>query len=161
MANRSQEEVTRLGLISLTPFVFSALVLWLSPWIVPQRMALDFHQIALAYGSVMVAYLAGVNTGGFLSSASKAPSSFFQSQMVMLAAFFAIMPSGVFSFSVGSAWRHILILILLIILLMRDLNAANAGALPRWYGALRIRLTFWAGASIILIFSRLFLWGFY
>ena len=161
MASRSQEEMTRLGLIGLTPFVFSAVVLWLSPWLIPQYTALDFHQIALVYGGVTVAYLAGLNAGGFLTSASKAPGSFFQGQIITLVAFLAIMPSGVFSFSVGSAWRHIIILILLIVLLLRDLNAANAGNLPRWYGALRVRLTFWAGVSIILIFTRLFLWGFY
>ena len=44
MANhRQQEEMTTLGFYGLAPFALSAAVLWLSPWIAPQSIALDFH----------------------------------------------------------------------------------------------------------------------
>lgn len=156
-----QEEMTRLGFYGLIPFVAGAVALWLSPMILPQHIALDFHQFALVYGGLIVAYLAGVGGGAFLTPKLKSRESFLPGQLITLVAFAAILPSGVFFLSIGAAWRHVIILALLIYLLMRDLNAVNGGALPRWYGTLRTRLTFWAGLSILLIISRLLLWGFY
>jgi hypothetical protein len=159
--NRQREQMTTLGLYGLAPFAVSAAALWLSPWIVPQWLALDFHQIALAYGAIVVAYLAGAGAGASLSPAQKLRESFVPGQLITLAAFAAIVPNGVFFLSLGGVWRHTVILVLLAYLLMRDLNAANAGLYPKWYGALRLRLTFWAGLFILLIISRLLLWRYY
>ena len=78
-----------------------------------------------------------------------------------LVALIAILPRGTFLFSLGAAWSQLVILILLIYLLMRDLAAVNDGILPRWYGTLRTRLTFWAGLAILMMISRLLLLGFY
>ncbi len=161
MADRQKEEMTQLGLLSLLPFVATAVALWLSPWLLPQYFALDFHQFTLVYGGVMVAYLAGAGAGVTLAPAVKQYESLLPGQLITLLAFVAIIPSGVFFFSLGAAWRHLIILLLLIYLLMRDLQAASAGVLPRWYAQLRIRLTLWAGLAIGLIIVRLFVWGFY
>ncbi len=161
MANRQKEQMTRLGLLSLTPFILAAVALWLSPWLLPQYIALDFHQLALIYGGAMVAYLAGAGAGVTLSPAVKQYESFLPGQLITLLAVAAIIPSGVFFFSLDAAWRHLIILALLIYLLMRDLQAASAGVLPRWYAQLRLRLTLWAGLAIALIIARLFVWGFY
>ncbi len=161
MANRQKEEMTRLGLFGLLPFIAAAVALWLSPWLLPQYIALDFHQFALVYGGVVVAYLAGAGAGATLSPEVKKFESFLPGQLVTLVAFSAILSSGVFFFSLGAVWRHLIILLLLIYLLMRDLQAVSAGVLPRWYGQLRLRLTLWAGLAITLIASRLLLWGFY
>lgn len=160
-ASKQQLEMTRLGFYGLTPFVVSAVALWLSPWLLPRYIALDFHQIALAYGAIIVAYLAGGGAGASLSPAQKLRESFLPGQLITLAAFAAIIPSGTFFLSLDAVWRHLIILVLLVYLLMRDLNAVNAGLFPKWYGALRTRLTFWAGLSIVLIISRLLLWGYY
>ena len=156
-----REEMTRLGFYGLIPFAAGAVALWLSPWILPLHIALDFHQIALVYGGLVIAYLAGVGGGAILTPKLKSTESFLPGQLIALVAFAAILPSGVFFLSIGAAWRHAIILILLIYLLMRDLGAVNDGLLPRWYGTLRIRLTFWAGLSIMMIISRLLLLGFY
>ncbi|MHA7871100.1 MAG: DUF3429 family protein [Hyphococcus sp.] len=161
MSRRQKEEMTRLGVYGLIPFAASAAALWMSPWIIPQHIALDFHHLALVYGGIIVAYLAGGGAGAVLAPKAKVTESFLPGQLITLAAFAAILPTGVFFMSIGAAWRHTIILILLIYLLMRDTGAANAGVLPRWYGALRMRLTFWASLSILLIISRLLLWGFY
>jgi Protein of unknown function (DUF3429) len=161
MRHSQQEEMTRLGLWGLLPFIAGAVALWLSPLILPQYIALDFHQFALIYGGVTVAHLAGAGAGAILTPKVKTRSSYLPGQLITLAAFIAILPSGVFFFSIGAAWRHAIILLLLIYLLMRDTNAVNAGLLPHWYGTLRMRLTFWAGLSILLVISRLLLWGFY
>ena len=161
MANRQKEEMTRLGLFGLLPFIAAAVALWLSPWLLPQYIALDFHQFALVFGGLIVAYLAGAGAGATLSPDMKKYESFLPGQLVTLVAFAAILSSGVFFFSLGAVWRHLIILLLLIYLLMRDLQAVSAGVLPRWYGQLRLRLTLWAGLAITLIVSRLLLWGFY
>lgn len=161
MNSLKQDEMTRLGLLGLIPFVASAVALWLSPWLLPQHIALDFHQLALVYGGIIVAYMAGIGAGAMLPPSLNENRSFLPSMLVTLAAFFIILPSGTFFMSLGAAWRHLVIILLLIYLLLRDLSAVEAGALPKWYGALRVRLTFWASASLSLVIGRLFLWGYY
>lgn len=160
-AGKQQIEMTRLGFYGLIPFVVSAVGVWLSPWLLPQYVGLDFHQIALAYGAIIVAYLAGGGAGASLSPAQKMRESFIPGQLITLAAFVAVIPNGTFFLSLDAVWRHVVILMLLVYLLMRDLNAVRVGFFPRWYGALRTRLTFWAALSIMLIISRLLLWGHY
>ena len=169
MTDLKQEEMTRLGLLGLVPFIAGAGALWLSPWIVPQHIALDFHQMALAYGGIIVAYMAGMGAGAMLApspgaksgAGPGAPRSFLPGMLVALTAFLFILPPGTFFFSIGAAQRHLVIILLLIYLLLRDLAAARIGEAPGWYGRLRIRLTFWASASLSLIVVRLFLWGYY
>ncbi|WDI30309.1 DUF3429 domain-containing protein [Hyphococcus flavus] len=159
--NKQQDEMTRLGFYGLTPFVLSAVALWTSPIVLPQHVALDFHQLSLVYGAVIVAYLSGAGAGVTLTPTQKLRESFLPGQLIALVAFVAIIPDGVLFMWLGAAWRHTIILVLLIYLLMRDMNATSAGLFPNWYGALRLRLTFWAGLSILLIISRLVLWGYY
>lgn len=161
MRDLKQEEMTRLGLLGLVPFIAGAAALWLSPWILPQHIALDFHQMTLAYGGIIVAYMAGMGAGAMLGPSAHATRSFLPGMLVTLAAFFFILPPGTSFFSIGAAWRHLVIILLLIYLLLRDLSAVRIGELPGWYGGLRIRLTFWASAALSLIVVRLFLWGYY
>ena len=159
--NAQQRQLTTYGLYALTPFVLSAAAMWLSPTILPQYVALDFHQLSLAYSALFIAYLAGAGAGTSLSPAQKLRESFLPGLLITLVAFAAILPNGVFFISIGAAWRHVVILVLLVYLLLRDMNASAAGLFPKWYSALRMRLTFWAGISIVLIISRLVLWGYY
>jgi hypothetical protein len=160
-ANRQQEEMTKLGFYGLTPFVISAAALWISPIVLPQHVALDFHWLALVYGAVIVGYLSGAGAGVTLAPTQKLRESFVPGQLIALVAFVAVIPDGVLFMWLGAAPRHFIILVLLVYLLMRDMNATSAGLYPKWYGALRLRLTFWAGLSILLIISRLLMWGFY
>ena len=67
--NRQEADMTTFGLYGLAPFVIAAAALWLSPYVLPQYLALDFHQIALVYGAVVVAYLAGAGAGTTLTPA--------------------------------------------------------------------------------------------
>lgn len=161
MALPRKEEVTQIGVVGLFPFVAAAVVLWLSPWLLPAGAVFHFHQFALLYGAVVVAWLAGAGAGAQLAQKEKDVGSFMPGVLVALIGFLAVLPDGVFFITLGAAWRHAIILILLIYLLLRDQNAVAAGHLPRWYGALRLRLTFWAGLALLLIISRLILWGYY
>ena len=153
--------MTRLGFYGLIPFYVCAIALWLSPFILPQYIALDFHQIALAYGAVIAAYLSGIGAGGHFHASRKSRRSFLPSMLITLAAFFAIIPSGVFFMSIGAAWRPVIILLILIYLYFRDMNGVREGALPKWYGALRGQLTLFAGTAIFLIIARLTMWGYF
>lgn len=161
MALPRKEEVAQIGFIGLTPFIAAAVALWLSPQILPSGVVFHFHQLALIYGAVVVAYLAGSGAGAQLAQKEKTVGSFLPGVLITLVALMAALPSGVFFITLGGAWRHLIILILLIVLLIRDQNAVAAGHLPRWYGALRMRLTFWAGLALLLIVSRLLMWGYY
>ncbi len=161
MAADQREQMTRLGLYGVIPFIAAAVALWISPVLLPQYIALDFHQLALIYGGVVVVYLSGIEAGALLTIQTKHTRSFLPGMMVTLAAFLVMLPSGTFFFSIGAAWRHLFILALLIYLLLRDLRSVKAGLTPIWYGNLRTRVTLWMSLSIMLIIIRLFVWGFY
>lgn len=160
MNDPKQTEMTRLGLLGLIPFVSGAVAVWLAPWLLPTHLALDFHQMTLAYGAIIVAYMAGVGAGAMLG-ARAAGRGLLPGMLATLAAVVCILPPGVFFFSAGAAWRHLVIILLLIYLLLRDLAAVRVGETPAWYAPLRIRLTFWACVSLSFIVVRLFLWGYY
>ncbi len=149
-----QEEMTRLGLFGLAPFVFGAAVMWTSPLIAPQWMALNIHTLVLSYGGIIAAYMAGVGAGAGLKS--HAPASLLGGMIATLAAWFAIWPGGFLYFSVPSVQRYLILIAVYVWILMRDLRAA--GEFPSWYGALRTRLTFWACISLVLIMARLLSW---
>lgn len=161
MPKRSIEEMHQLGFLGLTPFVACAVAMWLSPWLLPVHIALDFHQLALVYGGLIVAYLSGVGAGAMLAPGVKSIRSFLPSQLATLAALIAIVPQGTFFIAIDAVWRHLILLLALIYLLLRDVNGARLGHLAGWYVDLRQRLTFFAAVSIALIAARLALWGYY
>lgn len=161
MALPRKEEVAQIGYIGLIPFIAAAVVLWLSPWLLPAGAVFHFHQFALVYGAVVVAGLAGGGAGAQLAQKEKNVGSFLPGVLIALVGLLAASPDGVFFITLGAAWRHLIILVLLIILLFRDQSAVAAGYLPRWYGILRARLTFWTGLALLLIVSRLLMWGYY
>lgn len=149
-----QEEMTRLGLFGLAPFIFGAAVMWTSPLILPQWIALNIHTLVLSYGGIIAAYLAGAGAGAGLKS--HAPASLLPGMIATLAAWFAIWPAGLLTFSVPAVQRYMILIAVFVWILMRDLRATSD--FPSWYGALRTRLTFWACISLILIMARLISW---
>jgi len=157
-----EEEMTRLGYYGLTPFAFGAIAMWLAP-ILPfgKSFALTMHSMVLAYGGVIAAYLAGVGAGGLLSGPRTVDDSFLLNMIAALVAFLAVWTNLPFTLDIAAAWRHAMVFLVLIYLLLRDLRAVDAGNLPQWYGALRTRLTFWAGVSILAVISKLILWNYY
>lgn len=158
---RDQEEMTRLGFYGLSPFVFGAALMWISPFIIPQWVALNIHSLVLAYAGIIAAFLAGTGIGAALKSGHDSYEPFLPRMLAALVAWFAIWPGGFLTFSVPAVWRYVIIVIVFVWLLMRDLETTAKGGFPSWYGALRIRLTFWACVSLVLIMSRLILWRHY
>lgn len=154
-----QEELTRLGYYAVAPFIFSAALMWMSPVIIPQWVALNVHTLILAYGGIVAALLAGAGIGAALRSPFSEP--LLPALLAALIAWFAIWPSGFLTISVAAVWRYLLLIFLLVFLLNRDLAAAARGDFPAWYGPLRTRLTFWMVVSLILIMARLISWRYY
>ena len=117
--------------------------------------------MVLAYGGVIAAYLADVGAGGLLSGSRGLNDALLPNMVVALVAFLAVWPNFPLNLDIAAAWRHAMVLFVLIYLLLRDLRAIAAGNLPQWYGPLRKRLTFWAGISILAIISKLIFLGYY
>lgn len=149
-----QEEMTQLGILGLSPFVFGAAAMWIAPFVIPQWVALNIHTLVLAYGGIIAAYMAGVGAGAGLNVVRAEP--LLAGMIAALAAWFAIWPGGFLTFSVPAAWRYLILIAVFVWLLLRDLRAA--GSFPSWYGPLRIRLTFWTCISLVLIMARLISW---
>ena len=164
MANRNardrRAEMTELGLAGLAPFWLAAVALWTAPFITSMNFALTMHSMALVYGAVIASYLAGIGAGGLIAGARPSNEPLLPGMVATLLAWIAAWTIWPFDLHLGAAWRHLLILFVLIYLLFRDLRAVAAGALPSWYGSLRVRLTFWAGLAILAIASRLILIGY-
>ena len=153
-----EEELTRLGRLALIPFGVGAAVMWLSPWLAPQSIAMEIHHIVLPYAAVIAAFLAGSAAGAELIPKLGPPQSFLPPILAALAAWLVVWQGHPFLY-IGPAWRYLIIIALFIYLLLRDLAAVRAELLPRWYGELRKYLTFWATMALLLMMSRLLLWG--
>ena len=163
MRRSEYDRIARAGFYSVAPFVAAAVAVWLSPMILPQHLALDIQRAVLVYAALLSMIVAGIGACADLTSA--APAGGRRTLGPLIAAFFAallaILPNGVFFINIGGTWRYVIMLLVLIFLLTRDLDAVRAGQLPRWYGDLRARLTFWMVLSITLIVARLMIWGHY
>lgn len=161
MDGRRREEMTRLGLLGLLPLAIAAIGLWMAPWALPMRFALDLHQMALAYAGIVAAYLAGIGAGGMLAAPGRTAEGLLAGMVAALIAWIAVWGGGLFNIVLGAAWRYALVIGVLAYLWLRDVRAAEAGELPRWYASLRGRLTFWACLCLLAIMSRMLLWGYY
>ncbi|MEM9706196.1 MAG: DUF3429 domain-containing protein [Pseudomonadota bacterium] len=157
-----QQELTELGLAGLAPFWVAAIGVWVVPVLTNSTsFALTLHSMALAYGAIIASYMAGMGAGGLVAGARQSGEPLLPGMVATLVAWLAAWTNLPFTLSLAASWRHALILMVLGYLLLRDLRAVATGVAPTWYGPLRMRLTFWASLAIILIISRLMLWGYY
>ncbi len=144
-----QDDLTRLGLYAAAPFVFAAAIMWASPLIIPQWVALNIHTLILAYGGVIAAFFAGAAASGALYAGAASRAAPFL--IACLAAWFAIWPSGFLYFSVPAVWRYLILIIVFLWLSMRGTSQSA-------YGAVQTRMTFWIAVSLVLIMARLIAW---
>lgn len=154
MSDRRREELTGLGLMGLVPFFVCVIGVWLSPWIVSPGAADGLRALALFYGAIIVSYLAGFGGGGILAKSPATREPFLPGMIAALAAWLAMLPADAFGVYLPDYLRYFLVIAAFAYLLLRDLRAVAGGLLPGWYGALRIRLTFWAVISLMLIMAR-------
>ena len=160
MAQSDQNEFTRWGLLGVIPLLVTVVSLWLSPWIIPQHIAIDFAWGALIYLGIVIGFLTGVSAG--LDMHPQNPfRPFMPHALIIAVTVAALLPSGFLFFSLPFAWRFVVIIVVLFYILLRDLDASASARAPTWYGQLRTRLSFWVGLSATLIILRLFFWGMY
>lgn len=147
-----RSEITMLGIMGLIPFVLGAIIVWgavgVTGW---QRPALVAQSLVLSYGGVICAYMAGTGAGGLLFGPQTSREPLFPAIIATLIAWIAISHNLPFNMDIPQAWRHALVLLVLVYLLLRDLRAVDSGNLPSWYGGLRIFLTSVAGTCLFAI----------
>lgn len=153
-----EANLSRLGHYGLLPLILAAIAIWASPWGMPFNIAMDMHQLALAYAGVVAAYLAGVGAGGALAGRG-GDVSLTGGMIAVIVAWIAIGQASVLAIAPGNVWRYVAVIVVLAWLLARDLAAVSAGALPGWYGELRTRLTLWASLLLAAIALRLVMLG--
>lgn len=144
-----QRELSLLGYAGLIPFFAGAVLQWTPNEILGPRTIAAACDALLAYGAIIVAYMAGMGAGGLIVTDRPASDRLWPGMAATLAAWAAIWPTlaGV---DIGMLARHLILIGALLMLLFRDLRAAKAGGLPAWYGPLRIQLTAGACASLAL-----------
>jgi hypothetical protein len=154
MSESRKRELTQLGLWGLAPFIVSFVGVWLSPWIVSYQFADGLRALALFYGAIIVSYLAGFGGGGILAKSPGTAEPLLPGMIAALAAWLALLPADAFGINLRDYLRYFLVIGALAFLLLRDLRAVADGLLPAWFGELRIRLTFWAVISLMMIMAR-------
>lgn len=159
------QRATLLGYLGLLPFLFTALVLWTSPWIVLPQSAGMIMQWEMYYAAIILSFMGGVRWGLAMMEPHIHAREHFTLQRLTgsvapaLIAWMALIPSAFIPLGDPSyAVRHTLILAAFLYLLVSDLQAVRDGAAPRWYGPLRRKLTFFLSLMLVLIILRLVLW---
>ncbi len=144
-----QRELIYLGYSGLIPFAAGALSQWAPAGIASADIVLAAREIMLAYGAIIVGYMAGMGAGALIVTEKPATDRLWPGMAATLAAWVAIWPA-VGGVGAGALVRHLVLIGALLYLLFRDLNAVKAGGLPDWYAHLRIRLTAGASASLAI-----------
>ena len=153
MSSNQRDDLSNILIYCVFPFLLAAVVLWLSPLIIPSRISLGVTQAVLIFGAVLVSFLSGIGAGVSLAPGIKNPRPVGSSLAIMIIAVFTIAPNGLFY--LGTAWRYLIILVLLLAVLMRDMTIHSSGNLPRWYIQARTRMTTWSSLFIGIIIIRL------
>ncbi|MEL6362635.1 MAG: DUF3429 domain-containing protein [Pseudomonadota bacterium] len=146
--DNKERELTTLGYLGLFPFMIGAIGGWGLIW-VNEVMAFKLADAAIYYGAIIASYMAGMGAGAQLTGTSRSNSSLLPSMMAALVAWATILPN---MFSINTMAISCIVLILVFVyLLMRDLRAVEIGGLPKWYGPLRQRLTFWVCIALFML----------
>ncbi|NWG72136.1 MAG: DUF3429 domain-containing protein [Parvularculaceae bacterium] len=152
-----QTSFGEMGLLAMSPFILCFMAVWSSPLILPGSVAYDFREFSLFYASIVASFFAGFNANAVIFKGSGSGESVLPGLVGASVAWIGALPVGAFGIAMPNVARFLLVIGALIFLLLRDLRAVSIGLLPPWYGPLRMRLTFWACISLILIGSRLLL----
>ncbi|MEM9170721.1 MAG: DUF3429 domain-containing protein [Pseudomonadota bacterium] len=144
--NARRGELTALGYAGLLPFFAAAIGVWTEP---SAGLAAPARALAIAYGAIITAYMAGIGAGGLILGRAPTREALLSGMIATLVAAAAAWPTLPFGILLPTSARAGMLIAALIYLLLRDRRAARAGGLPAWYPALRVRLT--TGASLSLL----------
>ncbi len=150
----NQRSLTFLGYLGAAPFLVAAAVAWTAPAIVPAPLAQTAGIVSLAYGAIIVAYMAGMGGGAMLAANQPAGGRLLAGMIATLAGWAALWPHADMADGAPAAIRFVVIIAALVFLCLRDLAAVRDGELPPWYAPLRVRLTVLATAGLSAVCVR-------
>lgn len=154
----TERAATVLGYAGLLPLYAAAFAVALSPTLMPVQWALNAHLGGLYYAAILLSFLAGGRW--FLGVQRQDEGSLAWAAIPALLGWVAIWPSGFLGLAIGAAWRYVILLLAFVLVMIWDLRAVNAGHVPPWYGRLRVRLTFLTVVAFLVLFVRLYIWGY-
>lgn len=151
-----------LSYLGLLPFFATMMVLWLSPSAFSYTTAGNMTWWGLFYGAIILSFLGGIRWGIAMLSPGVKVSEFISldrltmSIVPALIAWLLVVPATL-SQMVPSALaiRYGILLIAFLFLLDSDMRASREGAAPDWYGGMRLKITLFLAAMLILIILRL------
>ena len=154
---RLQDDAGRLGYAGLLPFAACALLVWLSPSLVPVRFAYAWLEWTFTYAALILSFMAGTRWGLVLAAGGRdAPfSGLLLTTIPSLMAWVAAVPDRLIGVQLGYTPRVAVLAAGFALVLADDLRGVRAGEAPAWYASLRKRLTFWVLLSLGFVLMRI------
>ncbi len=153
-----------LSLLGLLPFLACMIIVWVMPPDYPYGSSII--ALNLFYGAIIASFLSGIHWGvGLIYGAAGgregdvAAIRLSWSVIPSLMAWLAIFPTDLFVFGGGQAVlvRYGILIAAFLLILLGDLTKAGGTGLPRWYGQMRVRLTFYVVSMLILVMIKVWL----
>ncbi|MGV6800992.1 MAG: DUF3429 domain-containing protein [bacterium] len=157
---------TILGYIGLLPFFAAMLIVYMAPTVFSYTFAGHYLIWCLNYSAIILSFLGGIRWGFVLMDPHQQANEYINLERITssvipaLLGWLVVVPSNIVA-SIPSALslRFGLILLSFIVLMDTDFRASRDGGAPAWYGRLRVKLTLFLGAMLILIILRQLQWG--
>ena len=157
---RAERDAKLLGYAGLIPFAGGALLAWVPG--VPVAFLSGYLGWTLYYGAIILSFMGGARWGLAMIEAERGarPGEPFSGLLAAvtpaLIGWVAIVPPALLPLAFPTSARLILLSAGFAGLLAEDLRAQRqARAAPRWYAALRVRLTFWVLLALAFLVVRL------
>lgn len=154
-AETNQRVLTFLGYLGAVPFLIGALIVWTTPVLVPVQVANWAACASLAYGAVIVAYMAGMGGGAMLAANQPSGGRLLAGMVATIAGWIALWPYSDMTDGSPALIRYMVVIGALWFLCFQDLAASRSGEFPAWYAPLRIRLTLAATVGLAGIVARI------
>ncbi|MEM9262740.1 MAG: DUF3429 domain-containing protein [Pseudomonadota bacterium] len=145
-----QRELSLLGYSGLIPFFVGALMTFVDKG----PNAFLGASIVIAYGTVIVSYMAGMGAGALIVKDKPAGRPLLPGMICTLIVWIATLGFLLNGKMIVGATAMLAMIATFAYLLFIDLIAVEKGGLPDWYGPLRIRLTIGACSALALASFR-------
>lgn len=164
-SSRVEERATILGYLGLLPFVAGTILIWLTPRFFGSAFTGVFLYWELVYGAVILSFLGGIRWG-FAIMDTKGISEYLSlerltgSVLPPLIGWLLVVPASLLPSIPGAlSLRFGILLIAFVYMMDSDMRASKEGTAPAWYGSLRLKITIWLSALLLLVILRMLQWG--
>jgi uncharacterized protein DUF3429 len=158
-----ERQATILAYSGLVPFFALFIVVWLTPGLIDIGPGTQIIYWGMMYGAILLSFMGGIHWGIALMQTrenrdlTSILERFSGSLLPAIIGWIAIIPSYLLGpVIIPSFWRFALMLFAFIYLLIADQRSVRNGLLPKWYGRLREKITFFLAMILLLIIVRLF-----